>query len=88
MPQIQPIPDISVLLSLIIFGAGFLVTMLYYWVVFSRLAFRKPGVASDKEEPVSLVICTKNERHHLEKNLSQLSITSRRYKITISAPPR
>lgn len=48
-----------------------LVQLLYYFGIFARFAFRKENAPSDQQklEPVSVVICAKNEAQNLQKNL-------------------
>ncbi|MBL7905773.1 MAG: glycosyltransferase [Bacteroidales bacterium] len=51
--------------------AALLIQLVYYWLIFSRLAFyngKKRAVAEQKEA-VSVVICAKNEYHNLVKYL-------------------
>lgn len=43
----------------------FLVQLFYYLFYFSRLAFHKPKEYSENLEPVSIIICAKNERDNL-----------------------
>lgn len=58
------------LILLIIYAFAFFVQMIYYWVVFSGLAFyKKPQPLPNKEPPVSVVISARNEYHNLKKNL-------------------
>ena len=53
-----------------IFGLSFLFQMIYYWLVFARLAFYKPKeTAQLAQPPVSVVIAARNEYHNLLKNL-------------------
>jgi len=58
----------------LIFGAFACVTLLqlfYYFGIFGRFAFRKESSFPDnqKQEPVSVVICAKNEAQNLQKNI-------------------
>ncbi len=58
----------------IVFGAFVLITLvqfLYYLGIFARFAFRKENnkTAPLQEEPVSVVICAKNEAQNLQKNI-------------------
>jgi glycosyltransferase involved in cell wall biosynthesis len=65
-------PDFSnIWLNILLFAFGFcvLIQLLYYWGVFSRLAFYKRKDATSSPQPVSIVICAKNEFHNLDKNL-------------------
>lgn len=45
-----------------------------YWLVFSRLAFFRQGKqeVTEKKEPVSVIICAKNEYHNLVRFLPQI----------------
>lgn len=59
-------------LEKILFGAFalFLIMQLYYYVYFFfRLAFYKREKVNDTREPVSVIICAKNEEDNLKKNL-------------------
>ena len=51
--------------------AVFFIQMIYYWFIFSRLAFynaaKRP--VSEEKKPVSVVICAKNEYHNLVRFL-------------------
>ena len=54
--------DYVVLLFLVVF----VVQLIYYFGVFSRFAFyKKKELQSEELEPVSVVICAKNERDNL-----------------------
>jgi len=56
------------LLSILIFA--FLVQMIYYWGIFSGLAFfRNQNEEIQSKPPVSVVISAHNEYHNLQKNL-------------------
>ncbi len=54
--------------------ASLLIQLIYYWAIFSRLAFYSASKRqfSDKKEPVSVVICAKNEYHNLVRFLPQV----------------
>lgn len=56
----------------IFFGIMWIIQMIYYWALYSRLAFyrQKPGTPSDK--PVTVIICAKNEYQNLLKNLQSV----------------
>jgi cellulose synthase/poly-beta-1,6-N-acetylglucosamine synthase-like glycosyltransferase len=51
-----------------------LIQLLYFWLVFSRLAFynsnKRP--VNDTKEPVSVIICAKNEYHNLVRFLPKV----------------
>lgn len=53
----------------ILFGITWLIQMIYYWVVFSRLAFYRRKVTPVDLPPVSVIICAKNEYQNLLHNL-------------------
>ncbi len=45
------------------------IQLLYFWGIFSRLAFYREKAKNPVKQPVSVVICAKNEYSNLEKNL-------------------
>ena len=51
------------------FGLVVGIQLIYYWAIFSRLAFYKAPDAAGVQPPVSVVICARNEYANLEKNL-------------------
>ncbi|MEM1319290.1 MAG: glycosyltransferase [Bacteroidota bacterium] len=56
-----------------IFVLATLVQLLYWLLVFSRLArYYPPKPTDDKEIPVSIVICARNEAENLKKNLPRI----------------
>lgn len=55
---------------LIIALAFFLMLQLvYYWLVFSRLAFKRLGVSEEVSHPVSVIVCARNEYQNLKEYL-------------------
>ncbi len=52
-------------------GALF-VLLVYHLAMFARLAFRKPRVEPDRELPISVVICARNEARTLEDLIPRL----------------
>ncbi len=50
---------------IIIYLVSFVIQLFYYLFIFSRLAFFKSGENNEKQEPVSVIICAKNERDNL-----------------------
>ncbi len=48
---------------------SFLTQLIYYLGIFSRLAFFKPGKNKPDSEPVSVIICARNESKNLRKYL-------------------
>lgn len=71
MVWLQSILSSPWLLLIIALLTAFVIQMIYYWFIFSRLAFynaaKRP--VSDEKKPVSVVICAKNEYHNLVRFL-------------------
>ena len=58
---------------LIVFGFSFLIQIYYYIIYYSRIIFyRSKKNIDDLKEPVSVVICARNEEQNLEKNLPSI----------------
>ncbi|PLX11541.1 MAG: hypothetical protein C0598_07940 [Marinilabiliales bacterium] len=58
------------LIILLVFGLAALIQLLYYWVLFARLAFyKKPENNSENLPAVSVVISARNEYYNLLNNL-------------------
>lgn len=58
------------LVLFVLFCFAFFVQMIYYWLVFARLAFYKePTEINTAEPPVSVVIAARNEYHNLSRYL-------------------
>lgn len=58
--------------ALIVMALGLIWQLVFYWGLFSRLAWHKsahPAAQPDRLPPVSVVICARNEYTNLEKNL-------------------
>ena len=53
----------------LVFCVTTLIQLVYYWFVFGRFVFYKIPDRKLPDVPVSVVICAKNEYHHLKKNL-------------------
>jgi glycosyltransferase involved in cell wall biosynthesis len=53
----------------ILFGVMWIIQMIYYWTLYSRLAFYRDKMAGTSDQPVSVIICAKNEYQNLLKNL-------------------
>ncbi len=69
MPFLTPLE--TVFLSL--FAVSLAVQMVYYWGMFSKLAFyKKQPPALTEQPPVSVVMAARNEYHHLKENLPAL----------------
>ncbi len=60
------------LLVFAVFLFSFLLQFIYQWVFSGRLIFHKPTYAKGKLNPVSVVICAKNEYSNLKKHLPAL----------------
>lgn len=58
--------------AFIVLSACFIIQMAYYWGVFSRLAFYRKKNEYEKNYPVSVIVCAKNEYSNLKKNLPLL----------------
>ena len=54
---------------LFIFYITFFIQFLFYWIVFSRISFYKNKNIPRDPQPVSVIICAKNEYHNLKENL-------------------
>ncbi len=67
MPYFPVEPFEQVLL--LVYSLAFIVQMIYFWVFYSRLAFYKKQDDKTTDEPVSVVICAKNEYYKLKMNL-------------------
>jgi cellulose synthase/poly-beta-1,6-N-acetylglucosamine synthase-like glycosyltransferase len=52
-----------------VYMAAIAIQLIYFWAIFGRFAFHKKKNRSNRELPVSVVICAKNEFHNLKKNL-------------------
>jgi glycosyltransferase involved in cell wall biosynthesis len=54
------------------FGLAIFVQLIYYWVIYSRLAFHSPKPGNDTLQPVSVVICARDEYQNLINNLPRI----------------
>lgn len=54
---------------LVVFGVAAVVQLAYYLTIFSRLVFYKQTESRHSEEPVSIIICARNEADNLKENL-------------------
>jgi glycosyltransferase involved in cell wall biosynthesis len=52
------------------FAATFVVLAGFYWIFFFRMARSRRNIEKPATPPVSVVICARNEYHHLQENLS------------------
>jgi glycosyltransferase involved in cell wall biosynthesis len=53
----------------VLFGLCWIIQMIYYWSLYSRLAFYRPRAKETARPPVSVIICAKNEYQNLLHNL-------------------
>jgi cellulose synthase/poly-beta-1,6-N-acetylglucosamine synthase-like glycosyltransferase len=61
------------LLLLGLFSAAILIQLIYYWLIFGRLAFFKIPPANDLQKPpVSVIVAARNEYYNLQENLPSL----------------
>ncbi|HKR04811.1 MAG TPA: glycosyltransferase [Bacteroidia bacterium] len=61
--------EIAGKILLALFSVFFLVQLIYYLFIFSKLAFFKKQPAVSKNDPVSVIICARNELKNLRNNL-------------------
>jgi poly-beta-1,6-N-acetyl-D-glucosamine synthase len=69
MIRIPEIPELLGWILVAVFGFAFLVQLFYYLKIFRKLAFYKEDKPEVKDQPVSVVICAKNEAKNLHKNI-------------------
>ncbi len=60
------------LILLGIFSLAFLLQLFFYWIFFWRLARYKKHEVAEQPQGVSVVICARNECHHLKDNLPMI----------------
>jgi glycosyltransferase involved in cell wall biosynthesis len=53
----------------ILFGISWIIQMIYYWIIYSKLAFYRAKPKDTSPKPVSVIICAKNEYQNLLHNL-------------------
>lgn len=46
-----------------------IIQLIYYWIIFSRLAFKKHKSYADASHPVSVIVCARNEYQNLKEFL-------------------
>ncbi|PKP35529.1 MAG: glycosyl transferase family 2 [Bacteroidetes bacterium HGW-Bacteroidetes-17] len=69
----MPIPQFSIPFILFaIYALAFIDQMIYYWFIFSKLAFYRPTEQSKELLPVSVVICARNEDYLLKTLLPKI----------------
>jgi poly-beta-1,6-N-acetyl-D-glucosamine synthase len=64
-----PVTGIGEIILLIIFCVSMLLQLYYYLAVFSKLAFLNQEAATGNSEPVTVIVCARNELKNLRQNL-------------------
>ena len=73
MEYLNFVVENPIYLILITFGINLLIQLYYYLVYYSRILFyRKKQDEKQEKEPVSVIICARNEEKNLEKNLPSI----------------
>lgn len=60
------------LILIMIFGLSFLIQLFYYFYFYGRLAYYKLPLKRSSKEPVSIIICAKDEEENLKKYLPSI----------------
>jgi cellulose synthase/poly-beta-1,6-N-acetylglucosamine synthase-like glycosyltransferase len=68
LSEFQPFEGIGFVLFIAL-GGLLLIQLLFYWVVFIRLAIHKPSKLHKETKGVSLVICSRDGHNYLKENL-------------------
>src|SRR5258705_2825993 len=61
--------EIAGKILLVLFSVFFLIQIIYYLFIFSKLAFYKKEKTVSNNSPVSVIICARNELKNLRNNL-------------------
>jgi biofilm PGA synthesis N-glycosyltransferase PgaC len=64
--------SIAEVLLFSVFMLALVIQLVYYWGVFSHLAFYKAAVVTNPAQPVSVIICARNESKNLRNNLQSI----------------
>ena len=64
-----PASDLLLLILFILLLVSLAIQLLFYWGIFSRLAWYREKGEPLPHQGVSVVICARNEHHHLQENL-------------------
>lgn len=68
-----PVPELSLYFILFsVYALAFIDQLIYYWLIFGRLAFYKSKKRNKKPLPVSVVICARNQDYNLKKYLPKI----------------
>jgi biofilm PGA synthesis N-glycosyltransferase PgaC len=57
------------IIFMVLFGLSFIVQLIFYLGIYARFLFYKPVSLKKKQEPVSVIICARNEAENLDKYL-------------------
>ncbi len=57
---------------LAIYAAAIFIQLIYYWIIFARFAFFKQKLHIPSTDPISIVICARNEYSNLKKYLPEI----------------
>lgn len=60
---------VEVQITVFVLAVAFFIQLYYYLIRFSRLAFHKPASTTSPQEPVTVIICARNELKNLRENL-------------------
>jgi glycosyltransferase involved in cell wall biosynthesis len=72
------------LVLLMVFGLSFIVQLIFYLSLYVRILFYKPRSVKKKHEPVSVIICARNEAENLDRYLpSVLTQTYPDYEVIV-----
>ena len=66
MLNTQFVPGSFLFIVFILFSFSFIIQLLYYWVIFLRIVRYKDPPLKKSSEAVSVVVCARNEYHHLK----------------------
>lgn len=61
--------ELPIKVAFLAYLLAFLIQILYWLLIYSRLIFYKPESLKNQKEPVSVIICARNEEKNLRKNL-------------------
>jgi hypothetical protein len=61
--------ELSTRIAFLAFYVAFIVQILFWLLIWSRVLFYKPVRPRTRKTPVSVIICARNEEENLRKNL-------------------
>lgn len=65
----QLLTDNPAIIPVTVFGIALIVQLYYYLVVYRKFLYSKPARVKRKQDPVSVIICARNEAENLDANL-------------------